>query len=82
MNKVPKLTRPKKKSLGWGAIEEPLRFPTGNLTSTPEEALGVLLENHLPGVRINRGPERFLNTTKADANSIDWLMAKKVVGGQ
>ncbi len=42
-------------------------------------SLDVPLESHFTGERINREPERFLNTTKTGVNSIDWLMARKVV---
>ncbi len=60
-------------------MEEPLRLPNGDLTRTPGEALGVLLESHFPGARTNRGPERSLNITKSGANSADWYKARKVV---
>ncbi len=59
----------------WG----PLRLSTGDLTKMPGEVLGVFLESHFPGTRINRGPERSLNTIKTGANGIDWHMAKQLV---
>ncbi len=37
------------------AMEEPLGFPTGGITKTPGEALGILLESHFPDARINKG---------------------------
>ncbi len=61
-----------------GAMEEPLRLPNGDLTRTPGETLGVLLESHFPGARINRGPEMSLNITSG-ANSADWYMARNMV---
>ncbi len=60
-------------------MEDPLRFPTGGLTKTPGEAIGILLESHFLDARITQGPERSLNTTKTGANSIDWHMGRKVV---
>ncbi len=55
-------------------MDESLKFPAGDLTRTPGEALGVLLECYFPGARINKGPERSLNTTKTNANCINWHM--------
>ncbi len=60
-------------------MEGPLQLPNGEVTRTPGEPLGVFLENHFPGARTNRGPERFLNITKSGAMSADWYMARKVV---
>ncbi len=56
-----------------------MTLPKGDLTMTPGNALDVFLRRRFPGARINRGLERVLNTTKTGANSIDWLMAMKVV---
>ncbi len=39
-------------------MEEPPKRPTGVLIKTPGEALGILLESHFPGARINMGPEK------------------------
>ncbi len=60
-------------------MEEPFRFPNGDLTRTPGEALRIFLDSHFPSARTNRGPERSLNITKSSANSADWYMARKVV---
>ncbi len=56
-----------------------MRPPTGDLTKTPWEALGVLLESHFPAARINRQPKRSPNITKTGANTINWHMARKVI---
>ncbi len=62
------------------ATEKTLRFvPTEDLTKAPGEDRGLLLKSHFPDARINRGPERSLNTTKTDANSVDWHMVRMVV---
>ncbi len=50
-------------------MKEPFRLPNGDLTRTPLEALGILLESNLPGARINRGSKRSPNTTKTGANT-------------
>ncbi len=50
-----------------------------DLTRTPREAVGVLLESHLPGARIYKGSEKSLNTTKIRTNRTNWHMARKVV---
>ncbi len=39
-------------------MEEPLQLPNRDLTRTPGETMGVLLESHFPGAKTNRGPER------------------------
>ncbi len=47
INKIPESTRPRKiLAKDRVAMEEPLRLPNGNVTRTPGEALGVLLESH------------------------------------
>ncbi len=80
INKVPELTRLRKIfAKDRGTMEEPLRLPTGDLTRTPGDILGALVESHFLGARINRVPERSLNSTKTGANSIDWHMIRKVV---
>ncbi len=53
---------------------EPLRLPKTDLITITVEVLGVLLESHF----LVQGSIRVLNTIKAGANSIDWLMAGKV----
>ncbi len=61
-----------------GTTEKPLRLPTGDLTRTSRQALGVLLESHFLGTKINRRLERFVNSTKIGANSVDRLIARKL----
>ncbi len=57
IDEIPEVTRLRKiLAKDRGAMEEPLRLPNGDLTRTPGEALGVLLESHFSGVRTNRGP--------------------------
>ncbi len=53
-----------------GAIEELLRFPTGDLIRTPSEALGILMESHFPGATISR-VLKGTDTIKTGGNSID-----------
>ncbi len=78
--KFPEPTRPRKiLTKDRGAMEKPLRLPTGGITKTPGEALGILLESHFLGARINTRPERSLNTNKTGATSIDWHMGRNVV---
>ncbi len=80
LNKNPELTRLRKfLAKDMGAMEEPSQLPNGNLTRTPGEALGVLLESHFPGARTNSRPERSLNIARSGTNSADGYMAKKVV---
>ncbi len=51
-------------------MKEPLRLLLGGIIKTLGEVLGILLESYFQGARINKGPERSLNTTKTGANSI------------
>ncbi len=56
-----------------------MRIPTGDLTGTPGEALGVFLESHFPDARINVGLEIEQNTIKTGAKSKEWLKTRRVV---
>ncbi len=61
VNKVPKPTGLRKILLkNRGTVEEPLRLPAEDLTRTPVETLGILLESHLLSACINRGHEKDL----------------------
>ncbi len=59
-------------------MEKPLRLPTGDLTGTLREALGVFLERHFPGTRIDRELERVRNITETGANGQTGSMEDRV----
>ncbi len=53
-------------------MEEPLKLPTGDLSRTPEEALGILWDTHFPGARIKNRSETVDQSGKIRANIEKW----------
>ncbi len=51
------------------AMEKPLKLPTEDILSTPEEALGILLGTPFPGARIKKRPEMVDQSGKTRANN-------------
>ncbi len=55
-----------------------MKLPTGDLSSTSENALCILLDTHFLGTRTKKEPKMVDQPGKIRANSKDWKKAQQV----